>query len=177
LHYADRLTTVSPTYAREIRTPEQGMGFDGLLRRRAGDLSGITNGIDAAVWDPAADARIAAPYDAARLDTKAVNKAALQRRLGLEVRPDALLFCVISRLTAQKGLDLLLEALPGLLAAGGQLALLGSGEPALVAGWRAATLRHAGRVGSCSATTSRSRISCRQALTRSSSRRAPSPAG
>jgi phosphoglucomutase len=147
LHYADRLTTVSPTYAREIRTPAQGMGFDGLLRRRAADLAGIVNGIDAAVWDPAADSRSAAPYDAARLDAKAVNKQALQRRLGLNLRSDAPLFCVVSRLTAQKGLDLLLEALPGLLAAGGQLAMLGSGDPALELGWRTAALRHAGDVG------------------------------
>ncbi len=147
LHYADRLTTVSPTYAREIRTPAQGMGFDGLLRRRAADLAGIVNGIDAAVWDPAADPRSEALYDAARLDVKAVNKQALQRRLGLNPRRDALLFCVVSRLTAQKGLDLLLEALPGLLAAGGQLAMLGSGDPALEVGWRAAALRYAGDVG------------------------------
>ena len=147
LHYADRLTTVSPTYAREIRTPDQGMGFDGLLRRRAADLCGIVNGIDAAVWDPARDPWIAAPYDVGRLDAKAANKQALQRRLGLELRPDALLVCVVSRLTAQKGLDLLLEVLPGLLAAGGQLAMLASGEALLEAGFRAAAARHAGDVG------------------------------
>ncbi len=147
LHYADRLTTVSPTYAREIRTADQGMGFDGLLRRRAADLSGIVNGIDAGVWDPAGDPRIAARYDAGRLEAKAVNKQALQARLGLAARPDAPLFCVVSRLTAQKGLDLLLEALPGLLAGGGQLAMLASGEPLLEAGFRAAAGRHAGSVG------------------------------
>jgi phosphoglucomutase len=147
LHYAERLTTVSPTYAREIRTRDQGMGFDGLLRRRSADLCGIVNGIDAAVWNPAADPQIAATYDAERLGAKAINKQALQRRLGLDERSDALLFCVVSRLTEQKGLDLLLEVLPGLLAAGGQLAMLGAGDPLLEAGWRAAAAHHAGKVG------------------------------
>jgi starch synthase len=147
LQYADRITTVSPTYAREIRTPEQGMGFDGVLRQRAGVLRGILNGIDDEVWDPTRDPHIAAPYGVRRLKTKAINKGALQRRFGLEPRPDALLFGVVSRLTAQKGLDLLLDALPALLAGGGQLALIGTGDAALEEGLRAAARVHAGRVG------------------------------
>jgi phosphoglucomutase len=147
LQYADHLTTVSPTYAREIRTREQGMGFEGVLRQRAGALTGIANGIDAEVWNPARDPQIAAPYGVRRLKAKAVNKQALQNRFTLEPQADAPLFCVVSRLTEQKGLDLLLGALPVLLAGGGQLALLGSGDAALEAGFRAAGQTHAGRVG------------------------------
>ena len=147
LQYADRITTVSPTYSREIRTPEQGMGLDGVLRQRAGALSGIVNGIDAEVWNPARDPQLEAPYDARRRKAKAINKRALQARFGLEPRPDALLFGVVSRLTEQKGLDLLLDALPVLLPRGGQLALLGSGDAALEEGFRAAARTHAGRVG------------------------------
>jgi phosphoglucomutase len=147
LQYADHLTTVSPTYAREIRTAAQGMGLDGVLRQRAEALSGITNGIDAETWNPASDPQIEATYDARRLKPKALNKRSVQRRFALEPRADAPLFCVISRLTEQKGLDLLLEALPVLLAGGGQLALLGSGDPALEEGFRSAARAHAGRVG------------------------------
>ncbi len=147
LQYADQITTVSPTYAREIRTPEQGMGLDGLLRRRADMLTGIANGIDPAIWDPAADPNIEQPYSVRRLKAKAINRRALQGRLALEVRADAPLFCVVSRLTAQKGLDLLTDALPVLLAKGGQLALLGSGDPDLEATFRVAARSHAGRVG------------------------------
>jgi starch synthase len=124
LQYADLLTTVSPTYAREIQTPEFGMGLDGLLRQRSNVLHGIVNGIDEAVWDPAGDPDIEAPYSARRLKAKAANKAALQNRFKLAPDPNAPLFCVISRLTQQKGLDLLVEVLPDLVAMGGQLALL-----------------------------------------------------
>jgi phosphoglucomutase len=147
LQYADHLTTVSPTYAREIRTAAQGMGLDGVLRQRTDALTGITNGIDTDVWDPARDPHVAAPYSARQPKAKALNKRALQSRFALEPRADAPLFCVISRLTAQKGLDLLLEALPVLLAGGGQLALLGTGDPALEEGFRAAARAHAGRIG------------------------------
>jgi starch synthase len=147
LQYAEHLTTVSPTYAREIRTPEHGMGLDGLLRRRADVLSGIVNGIDDAVWDPSRDRNIAQRYDARSLDAKSVNKLALQRRFGLEERPQAPLFCVVSRLTDQKGLDLLARALPTLLAHGGQLALLGSGNPDLEDAYRAAARARPDRVG------------------------------
>ncbi len=121
---ADRLATVSPTYAEELLRPEFGMGLDGVMRARRDDLSGILNGIDEAAWDPAADGAVA-PYEAP--EGKAANKAALRAELGL---PEAAgpLCVVVSRLTAQKGLDLLIEALPGLLGRGGQLAVLGSGE-------------------------------------------------
>jgi starch synthase len=123
------------------------MGFDGVLRERAASLTGIANGIDPETWNPAADPHVAAPYDARRLRGKAVNKAAVQRRFGLEPEPRAPLFSVVSRLTAQKGLDLLLDALPVLLAGGGQLALLGTGERALEEAFAAAARRHPGQVG------------------------------
>ena len=144
---ADVVTTVSPTYAAEIQTPDGGMGLGGLLRLRGDRLVGILNGIDTLVWDPAADKLLPATYSAAQMAGRATDKTALQTRLGLEVRPDALLFGVVSRLTGQKGLDLLLQALPVLLGAGAQLALLGSGEPALEAGFADAARAHAGRVG------------------------------
>jgi starch synthase len=137
LSYADRLTTVSPTYAREITTAEQGCGLDGLLRERAVRLTGILNGVDPAVWDPAADPLIAERYTARKLAGKAACKAALQRALGLAERPEAPLFTVVSRLTEQKGLHLLAHGAAELLRRGGQLALLGSGEPALEAAFRA----------------------------------------
>jgi len=107
LQFADRITTVSPTYAREIQQEAMGMGLDGLLRHRAGALSGILNGIDTAVWDPAADPHLAACYDATRLDARAHNKTALRERFGLAGDAPGPLFAVVSRLTAQKGLDLL----------------------------------------------------------------------
>jgi starch synthase len=139
VQFADRITTVSPTYAAEICTPANGMGMDGLLRARADVLSGILNGIDVAVWDPAHDPHLAAPFDADRLALRAANKAALQQRFGLRRDPAKLLFGVISRLSAQKGIDLVLAALPALLGGGGQLVLLGSGDAYLEAGLRAAT--------------------------------------
>lgn len=147
LRYADHLTTVSPTYAREICTEEAGMGLDGVLRERQDVLTGITNGIDASVWDPADDPNITKPYQSRTLQAKAVNKSALQERLALDADPNALLFCVISRLTAQKGFDLLLEALPALLRNGGQLAMLGSGDPALEAAFADAVRKNPGRIG------------------------------
>jgi starch synthase len=121
---ADRLTTVSPTYAEELLRPEFGMGFDGLMRSRRNDLLGILNGIDESVWDPATDNQVA-PY--ADPDGKTANKAALRAEFGLPEAPGPLCV-VVSRLTSQKGLDLLIEALPTLLERGGQLAVLGSGE-------------------------------------------------
>ncbi|CAN7398807.1 glycogen synthase GlgA [Phenylobacterium sp. LjRoot219] len=143
---ADRITTVSPTYAAEICTAERGMGMDGLLHGRADRLSGILNGIDTTTWDPATDPLLAQAYDAARLDARAVNKAALQKRLGLAAEPNAPLVGVVSRLSWQKGLDLLLAALPMLMAEGAQLAVLGAGEPALEQGFRAAAAAWPGRV-------------------------------
>src|SRR5215469_15849388 len=109
LRLADRITTVSPSYAVAIQTDEGGMGLGGLLRDRANVLSGILNGLDDEVWDPAADPRIAARFNADDLQNRAANKAALQWRVGLELSPDAFLLGVISRLSWQKGLDLLLE--------------------------------------------------------------------
>jgi starch synthase len=143
---ADRITTVSPTYAAEICTPELGMGMDGLLHGRADRLCGILNGIDVEVWNPATDPLIAARYDAGRLAERAANKIALQARFGLRPDLDAPVFGVVSRLSWQKGLDLLLEALPLLVREGAQLALLGTGEPALEAGFRAAAAAHPGQV-------------------------------
>lgn len=147
LRLADRVTTVSPSYAAEIRTPEGGMGLDGLLRARGADLSGILNGIDLGVWDPATDPHLASRFDATHPEARAANKAALQARLGLAAEPEALLFGVVGRLTWQKGMDLLLEALPALLGHGAQLALLGTGERALEAGFAAMAAAYPGRVG------------------------------
>jgi starch synthase len=134
---SDRITTVSPTYAREIMTPEFGMALDGLLRTRAADVLGIVNGIDDTVWNPATDASLPQNYSSLRIDMRVRNKAALQARMGLAAGASRPLFGVVSRLSDQKGLDLLLEALPALVAKGGQLALLGSGDPALEAGFAA----------------------------------------
>ena len=130
LQFAERITTVSPSYAREVQTPEQGCGLDGLLRERAAVLSGILNGVDPLVWNPAHDPQIAAPFDVKHLGAKAANKAELQAEQGLAPRTDALLFGVVSRLTEQKGLHLLIDALPQLLQRGGQLVVLGSGDAA-----------------------------------------------
>lgn len=133
LYYADHITTVSPTYAREIQTPEQGCGLDGLLRTRCNDLTGILNGVDETVWDPARDAAICARFDAAKPAGKAVCKAALQQQLGLTVQKQAPLFGVVSRLTEQKGLHLVLGVLDDLLARGGQLVVQGTGDATLEA--------------------------------------------
>ena len=146
LAFADRLTTVSPTYAAEIRTAEQGMGLDGLLRARAGRLVGIRNGIDGKVWNPRTDEYLAARYDARTLQKRIANKAALQARCGLDADSAAPLFAVVSRLTAQKGMDLLLDALPALVRAGAQLSLLGSGDHALEDRFANAARRSPGRV-------------------------------
>ena len=147
LRFADRITTVSPTYAAEIRTPDAGMGMDGLLRTRAGVVSGILNGIDEDIWNPAADTLLASPFDAGRIGARAGNRTALQARIALAPDPAAPLFAVISRLTWQKGMDLLLTAIPALLDAGGQLAVLGAGDAAIEAGMRAAAVLYPGRVG------------------------------
>lgn len=136
LCFADRLTTVSPTYAREIQTPEQGFGLDGLLRARSGVLTGILNAVDDQVWNPATDALIPNRYDLRRMTGKVRNKAALQEELGLALQTEAPLFVLVSRLTEQKGLHLVLEGLDGLLAQGGQLALLGSGDAWLEAAFK-----------------------------------------
>ncbi|RFU48071.1 glycogen synthase GlgA [Paraburkholderia sp. DHOC27] len=134
LFYSDRITTVSPTYAREIQTLAQGGGLDGLLRFRTHDLSGILNGVDYTVWNPATDALLPEHYTATRPVGKHACKAALQKRFGLAEKSDALLFGVVSRLTEQKGLDLLLASLPEIIKRGGQLVVFGTGDPALETG-------------------------------------------
>lgn len=128
LHYADAITTVSPTYAGEIQTPEFGEGLDGVLRERSYALQGILNGIDVAAFDPATDKRIAANYTVEDRSGKAVCKAKLQEELGLEVRDDRPLMVMVTRLTRQKGLDLVMYALDRILSGGVQVAVLGTGD-------------------------------------------------
>ena len=128
LRYADAITTVSPTYAGEIQTPEFGEGLDGVLRERSYALQGILNGIDVAGFDPAADTRIAANYTVEDRGGKAVCKAKLQEELGLEVRDDRPLMVMVTRLTRQKGMDLVMYALDRILAGGIQVAVLGTGD-------------------------------------------------
>lgn len=128
LRYADAITTVSPTYANEIKTPEFGEGLDGVLRERSYALQGILNGIDVAGFDPATDKRIAANYTVEDRSGKAVCKAKLQEELGLEVRDDRPLMVMVTRLTRQKGLDLVMYALDRILAGGVQVAVLGTGD-------------------------------------------------
>lgn len=147
LRLSDRITTVSPTYAKEIQTPEGGMGLDGLLRTRSKDVFGILNGIDESVWDPSTDAALAGPFTRDSLDRRGANKQALQQRLELAEDSKAMLFGVVSRLSEQKGLDLVLGALPALLQNGAQLALLGAGDRALEESFRAASIVYPGKVG------------------------------
>lgn len=128
LHYADAITTVSPTYAGEIQTPEFGEGLDGVLRERSYALQGILNGIDVAGFDPATDKRIAANYTVDDRSGKAVCKAKLQEELGLEVRDDRPLMVMVTRLTRQKGMDLVMYALNRILSGGVQVAVLGTGD-------------------------------------------------
>ena len=128
LHYADAITTVSPTYAGEIQTPEFGEGLDGVLRERSYALQGILNGIDVAGFDPATDKRIAANYTIDDRSGKAVCKAKLQEELGLEVRDDRPLMVMVARLTRQKGMDLVMYALDRILSGGVQVAVLGTGD-------------------------------------------------
>jgi starch synthase len=147
LQFADRITTVSPTYAKEIQSDEAGMGLSGLLRDRGNALSGILNGIDISVWNPATDRDIRAPFGVDDLAARAGNKAALQERFGLEQNPDAFLLGVISRISWQKGLDLLLDCLPAIAGEGIQLALLGSGDADLQASFQQAAQTNSGRIG------------------------------
>lgn len=128
LRYADAITTVSPTYANEIQTPEFGEGLDGVLRERSYALQGILNGIDVAGFDPATDKRIAANYTVEDRSGKAVCKAKLQEELGLEVRDDRPLMVMVTRLTRQKGMDLVMYALDRILSGGVQVAVLGTGD-------------------------------------------------
>ena len=146
LQCADAITTVSPTYAREILTVEDGMGLDGLLRARSNVVHGIVNGIDTDIWNPSNDASITQSYTAKQLAKRQTNKRAIEKRFGLETG-DGLLYCIVSRLTLQKGMDLVAEALPMLVELGGRLAILGSGDAALEGTLKAATVDYPGRVG------------------------------
>ena len=146
LQAASAVTTVSPTYAQEIRTPEFGMGLDGLLNARMGDLHGIVNGIDTDVWDPQTDALLPATYAARTLQKRQRNRLAVEERFELD-RDAAPIFTVISRLTWQKGMDLLAEVLDRIVAEGAKLAVLGSGDHALEGALLAGAARHRGRVG------------------------------
>lgn len=143
---ADAISTVSPTYAREIHTAKFGMGLDGVIRARSNLVEGILNGIDHQQWNPATDPALAATYDARKLAQRKANKRAVEKAFGLD-KDDGPLFVVISRLTWQKGIDVLLEVIDHLVGLGGRLALLGSGDPSLEAELREAAERHPGRVG------------------------------
>ncbi len=145
LMYADHVTTVSPRYANEITTPEMGCGLDGVLRALVSKpcikLTGILNGIDTALWNPAHDRAIEQAFDAVAPQGKRANKRALQRELGLAPSDDVMLLTVVSRLTSQKGLDLVLQAMPALIQAGAQFAIQGTGEGVLQTAFKA--MQHA----------------------------------
>lgn len=142
---ASAITTVSPSYAAEIRDPQFGMGLEGIVVSRSERVHGILNGIDTAQWEPAVDTALAARFTARKLDKRLANKRALEAEFGLDAE-EGPLFVVVSRLTWQKGMDVLLEVLDHLVGLGGRLALLGSGDAALEAGFHAAAARHPGRV-------------------------------
>ena len=147
LHYADAITTVSPSYAEEITTADYGMGLDGLLRERRHALTGIVNGIDTAIWDPASDQHLALSYVPRNFGQRRLaNKRAIEQRFGLD-KEDGPLFCVVSRLTWQKGMDLLVQCLDGLVGHGARLALLGAGEASIEADFTAAASQYKGRIG------------------------------
>ncbi|MDH6230126.1 starch synthase [Mesorhizobium soli] len=146
LQAASAITTVSPTYAQEIRTPAFGIGLDGLINLRAGDLHGIVNGIDVEIWNPETDGHLAATYSAKTLKARAANNRAVEERFNLE-RDAGPIFCVVSRLTWQKGMDVLISILDQIVASGGRLAVLGSGDQGLEGALLAAAARHRGRVG------------------------------
>lgn len=146
MQMADIITTVSPSYAAEIRQPEFGMGLEGLVAARGSRVRGILNGIDPKVWNPAEDSEIAARYSHRTLTRRKINKRAVEGAFGLE-QSDGPLFTAISRLTWQKGTDVLLEVLDHLVGMGGRLALLGSGDKAIETGLHEAAARHPGRIG------------------------------
>jgi starch synthase len=146
LQFADAITTVSPTYSREIRTPAFGMGLDGLLNLRAASLHGILNGIDTDAWDPSTDPHLAAKYSTRTLKQRAVNRKAIEQRFGLDGDADPVL-CVVSRLTWQKGMDILAAEFDTIIASGAKLAILGAGDQALEGVLLGAAARHGGRAG------------------------------
>ena len=145
LQAADAITTVSPTYAREIRTPEFGMGLDGLVNARADRVSGIVNGIDTDVWNPAMDPALAATFDKPNGKARKANRHAVARAFGLEPG-NGLLVGIVTRLTWQKGMDLVVGAVDDIVASDASLAILGSGDKSLESAFEAAALRHRGRV-------------------------------
>lgn len=142
---ADAITTVSPTYAREIREPEFGMGLEGLIAARGADVSGILNGIDANIWNPTTDAALATRYSTPSGKSRVANKRAIEAAFGL-TKSNGPLFIVISRLTWQKGMDLLIDALDTLVNMGGRLAVLGAGDVALENAFHGAAARHPGKI-------------------------------
>ena len=144
---ADKVTTVSPTYATELLTPEFGMGLEGLLRSRQEDLVGILNGIDLDVWNPEEDQALEKAYSIRSLKRKAANRAWLEERFGLNANPQAPLFCIISRMTVQKGLDILLETIPTIIKRGARLAVLGSGDKRLEESYLSMAKRFPGSIG------------------------------
>lgn len=146
LYYADRITTVSPSYAEEIQREPLGMGMQGLLATRRERLTGILNGIDTQAWNPAADPHLPCAFSAGTPADKQHCKHSLQRELGLEAAPEAPLFGMVARMTPQKGLDLVLALADDLIAQGGQLVLLGTGDKAIEASVRILAARHPGRV-------------------------------
>ena len=146
MQLADAITTVSPTYAGEIRSVEFGMGLEGLVLARSNRVHGILNGIDTAEWNPATDPHLAANYTAGKLAARKRNKRAVEQEFGLD-RSDGPLFVVVSRLTWQKGMDVLVSVLDHLAGIGGRLALLGSGDAEIEQAFQAAAARHPGRIG------------------------------
>lgn len=146
IRYSDRVTTVSPSYAREIITPEYGCGLDGLLRDRASDLSGILNGVDYRIWDPASDSCLPVNFSQRDISGKRICKAELQRELGLQIAPDVPLIVWLSRITGQKMADVVIDALPTILKRDVQFALLGQGDPVLASRFEKAARYHRGRV-------------------------------
>jgi starch synthase len=146
LQYAAAITTVSPSYADEITTPEFGMGLDGLIRARRDDLHGIVNGIDTTVWNPASDPLLAANYSTASLERRQANRSALESRFGVNAN-GGLLFGLVSRLTWQKGIDLVAAQADQIVALGGSLVVLGTGDAAIEAELASAARRHPGRIG------------------------------
>ncbi len=146
VYYADQITTVSPTYAREIQGALWGMGMEGLLASRAGDLAGIVNGLDTSTWNPAADPFVEPGYDVRSLTVRARHKAALRERLGLVGDATRPLLCVITRLTWQKGMDVLMDAAGAMLEAGVELVVLGAGDPGMEARLAETAAAHPGRM-------------------------------
>jgi starch synthase len=146
LQAAWAITTVSPTYAQEIRSAEFGMGLDGLINMRSSDLYGIVNGIDTGIWDPETDKHLVSTYTASTLKARAPNRAAVEERFSLD-RDDSPIVCVVSRLTWQKGMDILALVVDGIVATGARLAILGSGDAGLEGALLAAAARHRGRIG------------------------------